>query len=143
MSQNLFGDILSAIGSAIGGGLGLAPSANINPERAYPSLFEPTHGSAPDIAGQGIANPIATILAVALCRTGEREAGLKWARRALAIDSEDAGIRVDNPATGAPMGKALATEVMDAFRNQGSAVRKREDTHKMAEANKAFAHYRW
>jgi tartrate dehydrogenase/decarboxylase/D-malate dehydrogenase len=66
VASNLFGDVLSEIGAAIGGGLGLAPSANINPERAYPSMFEPTHGSAPDIAGQGIANPVAAVLCAAM-----------------------------------------------------------------------------
>lgn len=59
VASNLFGDILTDIGGAIQGGLGLAASANINPERRYPSMFEPVHGSAPDIAGKGIANPIA------------------------------------------------------------------------------------
>jgi tartrate dehydrogenase/decarboxylase/D-malate dehydrogenase len=61
VASNLFGDILSDLGPAIAGGIGLAPSANINPERDYPSMFEPVHGSAPDIAGRGIANPIAQI----------------------------------------------------------------------------------
>ena len=61
VTSNLFGDILTDIGSAISGSLGIAPGANINPERAYPSMFEPIHGSAPDIAGKGIANPIAMI----------------------------------------------------------------------------------
>ena len=66
VSSNLFGDILSDLGSALVGGLGLAPSANINPTREFPSMFEPVHGSAPDIAGKGIANPIAQIWSVAL-----------------------------------------------------------------------------
>jgi tartrate dehydrogenase/decarboxylase/D-malate dehydrogenase len=66
VASNLFGDVLSEIGGIIGGGLGLAPSANINPERAYPSMFEPVHGSAPDIAGQGIANPVGAILSAAM-----------------------------------------------------------------------------
>jgi tartrate dehydrogenase/decarboxylase / D-malate dehydrogenase len=61
VGSNLFGDILSDLGPAVAGGIGIAPSANINPEREYPSMFEPVHGSAPDIAGQGIANPIATL----------------------------------------------------------------------------------
>lgn len=61
VASNLFGDILTDLGAAIVGGLGIAPSANINPEKKYPSMFEPVHGSAPDIAGQGIANPIASI----------------------------------------------------------------------------------
>jgi tartrate dehydrogenase/decarboxylase/D-malate dehydrogenase len=59
VASNLFGDILSDLGPAIAGSIGLAPGGNINPERAYPSMFEPVHGSAPDIAGRGIANPIA------------------------------------------------------------------------------------
>ena len=62
VASNLFGDILTDLGGVIGGGLGLAPSTNINPERTYPSMFEPVHGSAPDIAGRGIANPVAAIL---------------------------------------------------------------------------------
>lgn len=61
VASNLFGDILTDLGAAIVGGLGIAPSANINPENKYPSMFEPVHGSAPDIAGKGIANPIASI----------------------------------------------------------------------------------
>ncbi|OCA81636.1 tartrate dehydrogenase [Bacillus sp. FJAT-27225] len=61
VASNLFGDILTDLGAAIVGGLGIAPSANINPEKKYPSMFEPVHGSAPDIAGKGIANPIASI----------------------------------------------------------------------------------
>lgn len=63
VASNLFGDIISEITAAITGGLGLAPSANINPSGEYPSMFEPVHGSAPDIAGKGISNPVATILA--------------------------------------------------------------------------------
>ena len=66
VASNLFGDILSDLGSAIIGGLGLSPSGNINPNRAYPSMFEPVHGSAPDIAGRGIANPIAQIWSLGL-----------------------------------------------------------------------------
>jgi tartrate dehydrogenase/decarboxylase/D-malate dehydrogenase len=66
VASNLFGDILSDLGGIIAGGLGLAPSANINPERTFPSMFESVHGSAPDIAGKGIANPIASILAAAM-----------------------------------------------------------------------------
>ncbi|MEQ8661535.1 MAG: isocitrate/isopropylmalate family dehydrogenase, partial [Gammaproteobacteria bacterium] len=61
VASNLFGDILSDLGPACTGTIGVAPSGNINPERRYPSLFEPVHGSAPDIAGQGIANPIGQI----------------------------------------------------------------------------------
>jgi tartrate dehydrogenase/decarboxylase / D-malate dehydrogenase len=66
VTSNLFGDILTDIGSAISGSLGIAPGANINPARTYPSMFEPIHGSAPDIAGKGIANPIGAVWASAL-----------------------------------------------------------------------------
>jgi tartrate dehydrogenase/decarboxylase/D-malate dehydrogenase len=61
VASNLFGDILSDLGPAIAGSIGIAPGGNINPEKEYPSMFEPVHGSAPDIAGKGIANPIAQI----------------------------------------------------------------------------------
>ena len=61
VGSNLFGDILSDLGPAVAGGIGIAPSANVNPEGEAPSMFEPVHGSAPDIAGRGIANPIAQI----------------------------------------------------------------------------------
>ncbi len=64
VTSNLFGDILTDIGAAIAGGMGLAAGANINPERNFPSMFEPVHGSAPDIAGKGIANPLAAIWSV-------------------------------------------------------------------------------
>jgi tartrate dehydrogenase/decarboxylase/D-malate dehydrogenase len=66
VASNLFGDILTDLGAAITGSLGIAPGANINPERKFPSMFEPIHGSAPDIAGTGIANPIGAIWAGAL-----------------------------------------------------------------------------
>ena len=66
VASNLFGDLLTDLGGAISGGLGLAPSANINPDRTAPSIFEPVHGSAPDIAGQGIANPVAAIASAAM-----------------------------------------------------------------------------
>lgn len=66
VASNLFGDILSDLGSAVVGGLGLSPSANLNPEGDFPSMFEPVHGSAPDIAGLGVANPIAQIWSAAL-----------------------------------------------------------------------------
>ena len=77
VGSNLFGDILSDLGAACAGTIAIAPSANINPERDYPSMFEPVHGSAPDIAGQGIANPIGQIWAGAmmLAHLGQAEAG--------------------------------------------------------------------
>ena len=66
VTDNLFGDIITDIGAAIAGGIGLAASGNLDPSRAHPSMFEPVHGSAPDIAGQGIADPTATVLSVAM-----------------------------------------------------------------------------
>jgi len=76
VGSNLFGDILSDLGPACTGTIAIAPSANINPEKHFPSMFEPVHGSAPDIAGQGIANPIGTIWAGAMMleHLGERAA---------------------------------------------------------------------
>jgi tartrate dehydrogenase/decarboxylase/D-malate dehydrogenase len=64
VGSNLFGDILSDLGPSVAGGIGIAPSANLNIEKRFPSMFEPVHGSAPDIAGKGIANPIATLWSV-------------------------------------------------------------------------------
>ena len=66
VASNLFGDIITDLGGALQGSLGLPASANLNPERVYPSMFEPVHGSAPDVAGKGIANPMAAIWAAAL-----------------------------------------------------------------------------
>ena len=66
VTDNLFGDILTDLAAAITGGIGLAASGNINPDRTAPSMFEPVHGSAPDIAGQGIADPTAAILSASL-----------------------------------------------------------------------------
>jgi len=66
VASNLFGDILSDLSAVITGSIGLAPSANLDPQRRAPSLFEPVHGSAPDIAGRGIANPLAAILSAAM-----------------------------------------------------------------------------
>lgn len=81
VTSNLFGDILTDLGAAIAGGMGLAAGANLNPERTYPSMFEPIHGSAPDIAGQGVANPLASIWSVSqmLEFLGEKV----WAERLL------------------------------------------------------------
>ncbi|WP_194916551.1 tartrate dehydrogenase [Catenulispora rubra] len=66
VGSNLFGDILSDLAAAVAGSIGIAPSANLNPERAHPSMFEPVHGSAPDIAGRGIANPVGAIWSAAM-----------------------------------------------------------------------------
>jgi tartrate dehydrogenase/decarboxylase / D-malate dehydrogenase len=76
VASNLFGDILTDLGAAVSGSLGVAPGANLNPERRHPSMFEPIHGSAPDIAGRGVANPIGAIWAGALMldHLGHRDA---------------------------------------------------------------------
>jgi tartrate dehydrogenase/decarboxylase/D-malate dehydrogenase len=82
VASNLFGDIISEITAAISGGLGLAPSANINPGRQFPSMFEPVHGSAPDIAGKDLANPVGAILATRMMLEflGEAQAAQALAR---------------------------------------------------------------
>ena len=82
VASNLFGDILTDLGAAISGSLGLAPSANLNPMRRYPSLFQAIHGSAPDITGKGIANPIASIWSgqLLLDHLGEQEAAVTLMR---------------------------------------------------------------
>ena len=76
VTDNLFGDILTDIAAAICGGIGLAASGNINPTRKFPSMFEPVHGSAPDIAGKSLADPTATVMSVAmlLAHLGEHAA---------------------------------------------------------------------
>jgi len=77
VASNLFGDILSDLAAAVAGSIGMAPAANLNPEREYPSMFEPVHGSAPDIAGTGIANPLGAIWSASMMldHLGHPEAG--------------------------------------------------------------------
>ncbi len=111
VGSNLFGDILSDLGPATTGTIGIAPSANINPERAFPSMFEPVHGSAPDIAGQGIANPIGQIWsgAMMLEHLGQPEAAAAIVR---AIEKVLAGKIALTPDMGgrastAELGRAL------------------------------------
>jgi len=81
VASNLFGDILTDLGAAIAGGMGLAAGANLNPEKKFPSMFEPIHGSAPDIAGQGISDPLASIWAVSQMLDDWGETG--WGQRVL------------------------------------------------------------
>jgi 3-isopropylmalate dehydrogenase len=92
VTDNLFGDILTDLAGAISGGIGLAASGNINPDGRFPSMFEPVHGSAPDIAGKGIADPTAAILSVALLlrHLGRADAAAK-VERAVADDIADRG----------------------------------------------------
>jgi tartrate dehydrogenase/decarboxylase/D-malate dehydrogenase len=94
VASNLFGDILTDIAAIIIGGMGFAGSANINPTREYPSMFEPVHGSAPDIANRGIANPIAAILSASmLLEFIEENAGAERIRRAVQEHLSDGKIR--------------------------------------------------
>jgi tartrate dehydrogenase/decarboxylase/D-malate dehydrogenase len=86
VTSNLFGDILTDLGAAIAGGMGLAAGANLNPERKYPSMFEPIHGSAPDIAGQQISNPLATVWSAA--QMLEFFGYTKWSDRLITIIEE-------------------------------------------------------
>ena len=106
VTDNLFGDIITDIGAAIAGGIGRAASGNLDPSGAHPSMFEPVHGSAPDIAGQGVADPTATVLSVALMLD---HLGLATAaaavERAVADDLRDRG---DAHRSTAEVGDALA-----------------------------------
>jgi tartrate dehydrogenase/decarboxylase/D-malate dehydrogenase len=106
VGSNLFGDILSDLGPAVCGTIGIAPSANINPERDYPSLFEPVHGSAPDIAGKGIANPIGQIWCGALMLEH-----LGHADAAAAVMRGIERVLADGPRTPDLGGKATTTEL--------------------------------
>jgi tartrate dehydrogenase/decarboxylase / D-malate dehydrogenase len=114
VASNLFGDILTDLGAAISGSLGLAPSANLNPERRYPSLFQAIHGSAPDIAGKGIANPIASIWSgqLMLDYLGEHEAATALMR---AIEEVLAAEQVRTPDLG---GTATTRQLGEALRTQ-------------------------
>ena len=126
VASNLFGDILSDLGPAIVGSIGIAPSANLNPERAYPSMFEPVHGSAPDIAGRGIANPIGQIWsgAMMLDHLGEHDA-------ARAVEQAIEAVLADQstPRTADLGGRANTAEVtaaivgaIEASRSAGGAA---------------------
>jgi tartrate dehydrogenase/decarboxylase/D-malate dehydrogenase len=116
VGSNLFGDILSDLGPAVCGTIGIAPSANLNPERDFPSLFEPVHGSAPDIAGRGIANPIGQIWSAALMLDflghAEASAAVVAAFERVLIDpaapkTPDLG----GTATTVDLGRAIAAEI--------------------------------
>jgi tartrate dehydrogenase/decarboxylase/D-malate dehydrogenase len=116
VASNLFGDILSDLGPAVCGTIGIAPSANINPERTHPSLFEPVHGSAPDIAGKGIANPIGQIWSGALMLDflGYREAGaavVAAIERVLADERAPLTRDIGGKATTAQAARAIADQL--------------------------------
>ncbi|RHA38321.1 3-isopropylmalate dehydrogenase [Cellulomonas rhizosphaerae] len=109
VTDNLFGDILTDLAAAITGGIGLAASANINPDRTSPSMFEPVHGSAPDIAGQGKADPTATVLSVALLLD---HLGLATqARTVEAAVAADIAERAGRVRSTAEVGKDLAARI--------------------------------
>jgi tartrate dehydrogenase/decarboxylase / D-malate dehydrogenase len=115
VGSNLFGDILSDLGPAVTGTIGIAPSANLNPERRFPSMFEPVHGSAPDIAGQGIANPIGQIWsgAMMLDHLGHPEAAaaVVGAIERILQDGRVLTRDMGGTATTAELGKAIAAEI--------------------------------
>ena len=112
VGSNLLGDILSDLGPAVAGSIGIAPSANINPEREFPSMFEPVHGSAPDIAGKGIANPIGQVWsgAMMLDHLGQGEAAkaVEAAIEAVLVDKELLTPDMGGKATTGELGKAIA-----------------------------------
>jgi len=112
VTDNLFGDIITDLAAAITGGIGLAASANINPDRTAPSMFEPVHGSAPDIAGQGKADPTATVLSVAMLldHLGLSEAAAK-VEAAVAADLTDRGAGAARVRSTAEVGTDLAARV--------------------------------
>jgi tartrate dehydrogenase/decarboxylase/D-malate dehydrogenase len=124
VASNLFGDILSDLGPACTGTLGLAPSANLNPERKFPSLFEPVHGSAPDIYGKNIANPIGMIWSGAMMLDFLDTAGDAGRKAHDAILAALQHVLIHGPRTAdlggnastTEMGKAIAAEVENAGR---------------------------
>jgi 3-isopropylmalate dehydrogenase len=109
VTDNLFGDILSDLGAALTGGLGLAPSGNLNPDRTGPSVFEPVHGSAPDIAGTGRANPAGAVLSAALMldHLGEHAAGADL------DEAVNAVLALGAPASTGDWEKALLAQLTD------------------------------
>jgi tartrate dehydrogenase/decarboxylase/D-malate dehydrogenase len=111
VGSNLFGDILSDLGPAVAGSIGIAASANINPEGRFPSMFEPVHGSAPDIAGKGICNPIGQVWSAALMleHLGQKEAG-----KAI-VDAIEILLRGDGPRTRDIGGQASTRDIGQAL----------------------------
>ena len=119
VATNLFGDILSDLGPSVTGTIAVAPGANINPERRFPSMFEPVHGSAPDIAGQGLANPIGQIWSAAMMldHLGEAEAAseiVKAIERALSGDKAQRTRDLGGTATTSEFGTLIANAVGQA-----------------------------
>jgi tartrate dehydrogenase/decarboxylase/D-malate dehydrogenase len=115
VGSNLFGDILSDLGPACTGTIAIAPSANLNPAKEFPSMFEPVHGSAPDIAGKGIANPIGTIWAGAMMldHLGHREAhdSIMTAIEHALCDGSNLTPDMGGKSATAGLGKAIASAI--------------------------------
>jgi tartrate dehydrogenase/decarboxylase / D-malate dehydrogenase len=114
VASNLFGDICSEITATVTGGLGLAPSANLDPTRRHPSMFEPVHGSAPDIAGRGVANPVGAILSAAMMLSWLGESAASEAIQAAVRQVLAGGLRtrdIGGEASTAEMGEAVARAV--------------------------------
>jgi len=116
VASNLFGDILSDLGPACTGTIGIAPSANINPERRFPSLFEPVHGSAPDIAGKGIANPVGQIWSASMMlehlgETAAAAAVLAAVEQVLGRGGDSLTPDMGGSATTASLGEAVCAEL--------------------------------
>jgi tartrate dehydrogenase/decarboxylase/D-malate dehydrogenase len=123
VGSNLFGDILSDLGAAVVGSMGLAPSGNLNPEREYPSMFEPVHGSAPDIAGKKIANPVAQIWsgAMMLRHLGDDEAA-DTIENAIAEVLASGNVRtpdIGGKASTSDLGEAITAEVAGLVKSRG------------------------
>lgn len=114
VGSNLFGDILSDLSAILTGSIGLAPSANLDPSRRYPSMFEPVHGSAPDIAGRGIVNPLAAILSASMLLDHLGLDGRRVERAVAAVLAEG---MVRTPDLG---GSSSTREVTDAVLEQMS-----------------------
>ncbi len=124
VASNLFGDLLSDLSAAVAGGLGIAPAANLNPQRTAPSMFEAVHGSAPDIAGKGIANPVAQILTAAMMldHLGETQAAMaieQAIERALA----DPGARTPDLG-GSATTRGSADAIIAALERSGSSKKR-------------------
>jgi 3-isopropylmalate dehydrogenase len=114
VTDNLFGDIITDLAAAITGGIGLAASGNINPDRTTPSMFEPVHGSAPDIAGQGIADPTAAILSTALLldHLGHADAAARVEAAVLAdLADRPSGRAAGTPRRTSAIGDAIAARL--------------------------------
>lgn len=127
VGSNLFGDILSDLGPAVAGSIGIAPSANLNPEREFPSMFEPVHGSAPDIAGKGIANPVGQIWsgAMMLRHLGAEEAA-DAVENAIATTLADGKVRtpdIGGKSSTEELGETIAIRVNNGSRTIGAATR--------------------